>query len=243
MRCGLPGWPTPTPMLRGPSAWDEGIEVVREHRVSFFEGFLARDAARLHSREGDADTALQLFATAIDTFLQAGNVAQLIITLASVPALFERLGRLESAASLHAAIVREPASLHHVPELADVGDRLAATLDEETLATRTSTGGGLGLNEAAAHALEEIELARQEIAARAREDRPGGLTRRQVEVLRLVADGLTTREISAELFISPKTADHHIQHIYTKLGLSNRAAATRWAIEHGLVDSAGRAAP
>jgi HD-GYP domain-containing protein (c-di-GMP phosphodiesterase class II)/DNA-binding CsgD family transcriptional regulator len=64
---------------------------------------------------------------------------------------------------------------------------------------------------------------------------PGGLSRREVEVLRLAARGLTTREIADRLFISPKTADHHIQHVYTKINVSTRAAAALWAMEHELV--------
>jgi DNA-binding CsgD family transcriptional regulator len=65
------------------------------------------------------------------------------------------------------------------------------------------------------------------------------LSRRELEVLRLVADGLSTRDIAGRLFISAKTADHHIQHIYTKTGVSNRAAATRWAIDQGVVGDRG----
>ena len=64
---------------------------------------------------------------------------------------------------------------------------------------------------------------------------PGGLTNREVEVLRLAARGLTMREIGDRLYISPKTADHHIQHIYTKIGVSTRAAAALWAMQHGVV--------
>ena len=64
---------------------------------------------------------------------------------------------------------------------------------------------------------------------------PGGLTGREVEVLRLAALGLTTREIAERLFISPKTADHHIQHVYAKIGVSTRAAAALWAMENELV--------
>ena len=58
-------------------------------------------------------------------------------------------------------------------------------------------------------------------------------------MLRLVADGRTAGEIATQLFISPRTAEHHIQHIYTKIGVSSRAAATRWAVKHGVVDVAG----
>jgi HD-GYP domain-containing protein (c-di-GMP phosphodiesterase class II) len=68
-----------------------------------------------------------------------------------------------------------------------------------------------------------------------RPQNPGGLTRREVDVLRLAARGHTTREIADRLFISPKTADHHIQHIYGKIGVSTRAAAALWAMEHTVV--------
>src|SRR5260370_1200515 len=96
------------------AAWDEGIAFVREHRVQFFEGFLARDAARLHTSGGEPDAALLLFAEAITAFQRVGNVPQLIITLASVPSLFERLDRLAPAAMLLGALSREPSSFHHV---------------------------------------------------------------------------------------------------------------------------------
>jgi HD-GYP domain-containing protein (c-di-GMP phosphodiesterase class II) len=68
-----------------------------------------------------------------------------------------------------------------------------------------------------------------------RPQNPGGLTRREVDVLRLAARGLTTKEVAERLFISPKTADHHIQHIYGKIGVSTRAAAALWAIENSVV--------
>jgi HD-GYP domain-containing protein (c-di-GMP phosphodiesterase class II)/DNA-binding CsgD family transcriptional regulator len=68
-----------------------------------------------------------------------------------------------------------------------------------------------------------------------RQHHPGGLTRREVDVLRLAARGLTTREIADRLVISPKTADHHIQHIYGKIGTSTRAAAALWAMQHSVV--------
>ena len=71
--------------------------------------------------------------------------------------------------------------------------------------------------------------------ARRRPDNPGGLSRREVDVLGLAARGLTTRQIADRLVISPKTADHHIQHIYTKIGVSTRAAAALWAIQHDVV--------
>ena len=64
---------------------------------------------------------------------------------------------------------------------------------------------------------------------------PGGLTAREVEVLALLARGHSTREIAQALVVTPKTAANHIEHIYTKLGVSSRAAATLYATQHGLM--------
>jgi DNA-binding CsgD family transcriptional regulator len=219
-------------------AWDEGVEFVREHRVKFFEGFIGRDAARLHTAEGEPEAALALFGPAIESFHQAGNVPQLIITLASVPALLERVDRLEAAATLLGAMSREPSSFHHVPELVELGGRLVEKLGEDRARQFSYAGAALDLNDAASYAKVQMELARSDLHRRARQGPPGDLTRREVEVLRLVADGRTTREIAERLFISAKTADTHIQHIYTKIHATNRATATRWALKHGVVAGA-----
>jgi HD-GYP domain-containing protein (c-di-GMP phosphodiesterase class II) len=64
---------------------------------------------------------------------------------------------------------------------------------------------------------------------------PAGLTPREVEVLRLVAAGRTNRQIAAELTISPRTAEQHVQNLYAKIGASTRAAAALFAMEHQLV--------
>lgn len=64
---------------------------------------------------------------------------------------------------------------------------------------------------------------------------PGGLTTREVEILVLLATGRTNRAIATELVISEKTVASHVNHIFTKLGLSSRAAATAYAYQHGLV--------
>jgi len=63
---------------------------------------------------------------------------------------------------------------------------------------------------------------------------PAGLTRREVEVLRLVAEGLTDVDVAARLFLSPRTVSGHLRSIYAKLGVSSRSAATRLALEYGL---------
>jgi HD-GYP domain-containing protein (c-di-GMP phosphodiesterase class II) len=66
-------------------------------------------------------------------------------------------------------------------------------------------------------------------------ERPAGLTEREAEVVGLLARSLQTKQIARELGISIKTADRHIQNSYAKIGVSTRAAATLFAMEHGLV--------
>ncbi len=219
------------------AAWDEGVAFVREHRVQFFEGFLARDAARLHTSDGEAEVALVLFADAIAAFQRAGNVPQLVITLASVPALFDRLDRLAPAAMLLGALSR--ASL-----------RASTTFPSSPISATASPASSARCVPRSSHRRERHSISPMPrctpgsnsalpCATRAhgpRPARPGGLSRREIEVLRLVADGLTAAEIATQLFISVRTAEHHVQHIYTKIGVTGRAAATRWAVKNDVVD-------
>ena len=66
-------------------------------------------------------------------------------------------------------------------------------------------------------------------------ERPAGLTEREAEVIGLLARGLQTKQIARALGISVKTADHHVQNAYAKIGVSTRAAAALFAMQHGLV--------
>ncbi len=85
-----------------------------------------------------------------------------------------------------------------------------------------------------ADAVEAVLAAAGHRASR-RRDGPAGLTAREVDVLRLVARGLSSKEIAARLVISPKTARNHIEHIYTKIGTSSRVGAGLFAMEQGLL--------
>ena len=71
-----------------------------------------------------------------------------------------------------------------------------------------------------------------------RRETPAGLTGREVDVLRLLARGLSNKAIAERLVITPKTAGSHVEHIYTKLGVSSRAAASLYAAQSGLLPDA-----
>jgi DNA-binding CsgD family transcriptional regulator len=68
-----------------------------------------------------------------------------------------------------------------------------------------------------------------------RRDGPFGLTAREVDVLRLLAIGLSNKEIAQRLVITPKTVGNHVEHIYTKLEIRSRAGAGLFAMQHGLL--------
>jgi DNA-binding CsgD family transcriptional regulator len=106
-----------------------------------------------------------------------------------------------------------------------------------------------GDEEGAAAAFAEARALFQQIGAelqpaqvgRADAARPGGLTVREIEVLRLIAAGRSNKGIAAELHLSPKTVSRHLSNIFTKIGVSSRAAATAFAFEHRIVTDTGPA--
>ena len=102
--------------------------------------------------------------------------------------------------------------------------RAAETLGREASAGRLDPDAVTAVVEAAGERVRRLE-------------RPAGLTEREAEVLGMLARGLQTKQVARGLGISVKTADSHIQHAYRKVGVSTRAAATLFAMEHGLIAS------
>ena len=101
-------------------------------------------------------------------------------------------------------------------------ERAADELAREASAGRLDADAVTAVVEAAGQQLPRVE-------------RPAGLTEREAEVVSMLARGLQTKQVAAALGISVKTADHHIQNAYRKIGVSTRAGATLFAMEHGLV--------
>ncbi|OLE22756.1 MAG: hypothetical protein AUG44_24125 [Actinobacteria bacterium 13_1_20CM_3_71_11] len=90
-----------------------------------------------------------------------------------------------------------------------------------------------------AAAADAVLRAAGQPVARRRSAAPAGLTPRELEILRCVARGLSIKQIAHELSIAPKTVDGHIQRIYAKVGVSSRAGATLFAIQHDLLLAGG----
>jgi HD-GYP domain-containing protein (c-di-GMP phosphodiesterase class II) len=106
---------------------------------------------------------------------------------------------------------------------AQSAEQAAADLREEVRAGRIDGDAAGAVLAAAGHRTAK------------RREWPAGLTGREVDVLRLLARGMSNKEIAAELVISPKTASSHVEHIYAKLGVGNRALASLFAAKHGLI--------
>lgn len=109
--------------------------------------------------------------------------------------------------------------------------RSAMDAEEAAAAVEASAAAGIFDPECARAVIE----AAGQRPAQGRGSWPAGLTDREVEVVRLLARGLSNREIAARLVVSPRTAEHHVQHIYAKIGASTRAGAALFAVEHALL--------
>jgi HD-GYP domain-containing protein (c-di-GMP phosphodiesterase class II) len=123
--------------------------------------------------------------------------------------------RLLAAADVYQAMT-EPRP--HRP--ARSSDEAAETLLEESRARRLDPDAVAAVLGAAGQPVSRVE-------------RPAGLTEREAEVVGLIARGLQTKQVAQALGISAKTADRHIQNAYAKIGVSSRAAAALFAMEHG----------
>jgi non-specific serine/threonine protein kinase len=110
-------------------------------------------------------------------------------------------------------------------------DAARSQLNEVAWTTAWAEGRAMDPEQAAGYALEQ-EAAPEPAAP---EKYPAGLSAREVEVLRLVAAGLTNAEVAGKLFLSPRTVNWHLGSIYRKLGLHSRTEAARFAVEHGLL--------
>jgi HD-GYP domain-containing protein (c-di-GMP phosphodiesterase class II) len=133
-------------------------------------------------------------------------------------AAIARPARILGAADAYQAM-REPRP--HRPQRS--ADEAAAELRADVRASRLD-----------AEAVEAVLGAAGHRVSRRREG-PAGLTPREVEVLRLLAQGMSNKETAQRLVISPKTVANHIEHIYAKIGASTRATASLFAMQHGLL--------
>ena len=191
------------------------------------------DAADIYAELGEVETAAAQIEESLTLFVEIGDrwfwgwSLESAAYLAAAGGDAERAARLFGAADAVWTAIGAPlpAKLRgqHDRVLAEVRGRLG----EDRFETAWDEGGRMPLGET----IELVQPARSRPAA----DAPEGLTAREVEVLALVAEGLTDAEVAERLVVSIRTVHAHLRSIYRKLDVRTRSAATRYALEHDLV--------
>lgn len=194
------------------------------------------------SLQGDDARAAPLFGRALGMFRDLRDRWSTGHALNKVAVLVLRLGRADDAVRLFGAAnaihvagevsVGVPSRLDEVP----MTTAIQSALDEDAFAAAWTAGQRLSIVEAIEQALTLLS----DVAAMPAHtpavppDDPAGLTAREREVVRLLADGLSDREIASRLSISPHTVHGHVANLLAKLGVESRTAAAAFAIRHGL---------
>jgi predicted ATPase/DNA-binding CsgD family transcriptional regulator len=208
------------------------------------EAYLAAHLGNVEIATGDFGTAAARFADALTLFRSMGNqvgIAQSLEEIARSAAArgnFDAAIRLfGSSAALFASIgAQPPPDRNPAKDAVDLQSRISA----EEYATAWQAGSALSLGEAAEEALDlASQLARENVADAAPGDSSTlaarlGLTPREVQVLRLLVDGKSDREIADALSISERTAGNHVQHAMQKIGVESRTAAAVFAVRNSL---------
>jgi predicted ATPase len=139
----------------------EAHELTRAHPFLFMESLVARDTAGLEARHGDADRALELLDDTIATFHRAGQVANVVGTIATLAMLFDRLDRPEAAATLVGLTTDRPRGAVIV-DLPGLVERLRSRLGPQATETAIASGGQLDLAGGVRYALQQIAIAQRE---------------------------------------------------------------------------------
>jgi predicted ATPase/DNA-binding CsgD family transcriptional regulator len=232
----LGDWPRAAAVLQ------EALDHWRRLGNPWGTGVVLGKLADVAQARGDGTRAAALYGESLDFWWSQGELGAVEI-LTGLARLVAK-GRPEGAVHLFAATeaVQRRVGLTLAPTLHAKNERALAAaraeLGEEAFAAAWASGGSLPLERAVAEAhtvaLDAGQSAHAEpdpgLSTAARE-----LSPRELEVLRLVAEGLTNAQVAERLFLSPRTVNAHLHSIYHKLGVGSRSAATRFAVEHGLV--------
>jgi non-specific serine/threonine protein kinase len=206
---------------------------------------------RIALRQGDHERAIACYNESLTLRQETGEKEGIATVLEGLAAVAGMQGQCASAARLFGAAESLRTLLgaplppidraHYQQSMA----AMRAHLDEPALLNAWTEGRALSLEEAIAQAVrvnarEHTPPTPSPAAVAAPSTTPSrrnpfGITAREIDVLRLMTQGLTTAQIAEQLVISPRTADAHLRSIYSKLEVSSRAAATRSALEHQLI--------
>jgi predicted ATPase/DNA-binding CsgD family transcriptional regulator len=203
------------------------------------------DLAHIERRAGNLEEARHLYQQTIviwQEFGQRGAIAhqlECFAFLARAQEQFARAARLLGAAETLRAALDSPMTTTEQAEYDREVTALRAQMEAEADAVQWATGRAMTIDEAIAFALATGEvpepgptLVEPDPVMPPPPTYPAGLTAREVEVLRLLAQGLTYTQIADQLIISHRTVNAHVISIYSKLDVHTRLEATRFALDH-----------
>ncbi len=199
--------------------------------------------AEIVSDRGDPDRAIGLYREAIGLLRELGDKWLLAVCLVGTAAAATSSNQPQSAARLLGAsrtlfeAVRVPTYPRYLARYERAVAAAKSALGETAFAKAWEAGRALALEQAVSEARAVPMRADPALPAAPTppENLGHGLTRRELEVLRLVAAGCTDREIAVSLFVSHRTASTHVAHILAKLGVDSRTGAVAYALRRGFV--------
>jgi DNA-binding CsgD family transcriptional regulator len=233
-------------MASGIALKREALALFRKMGSVSGTAMLLGELGRFDQAAGDDEHAIVLYQESLLRYREIGWFFVIHDGLVRLAAIAARRGQVTVAARLWGAAetLRETRRLPRQSRYLDVlyTHALPASrnvVDQASWEAAYNEGRAMPLDEAIALALamparmEPTELPPQSAASPT--THPYALTTREVEVLQLVAAGLTSRQVAERLHISPNTVNVHLAAIYGKLGVSSRTAATRFALDHALI--------
>jgi DNA-binding CsgD family transcriptional regulator len=223
---------------------EEAVELARERRRGFM-GWLSRPLDTLGWAAllgGELGRAKAQFKENLMLSRALGDKGTLLMSLEGLACVAGAEGEALWAGRLFgvAEALMEEIGYRLVPQeravLEPYRSSVRSRLGEAEWEEAVAEGKAMGLEEAIPYAFAEQKPSTTTTTTPSStpEQHPGGLTSREVEVLGLVAEGLTNVQVAQRLYLSPRTIDTHLSSIYHKLGVSSRAAAVRFALERGL---------
>ena len=216
----------------GAGRWDEALPLANLARI-------ARD-------RGDVTRAARLLSESLAVHARFGEKAGVSGSLRGLAMIAGSCGQPEQGAILLGAaeVLRESIGVPIPPMGLDrhrrAIDAIRSQLAPAEFEAAWAAGRRMTMEQAVADAsdfaddLADAAFPRSSVADSQGQNRYG-LSPRELEVLRIVAEGLTDPEVAERLYLSPRTVSQHLRSIYSKLGVTSRTAATRLALDHGLV--------
>jgi predicted ATPase/DNA-binding CsgD family transcriptional regulator len=209
---------------------EQGLELLVNIRQGFFVGVQYRDLGRLAFRMKDYLHAAQHFQQGLRLLLDTGGLRyHLLESLPVIAHLWVALGLREQALELVTLVLQHPESQQSArDEALPILNRLQAELPPQAFSAAQERGKKLELNAVVKQLIVQLdELTHVPALAIAPPDLPSieVLTKRELEILRLVADGLPNKEIAEQLGLSVSTVKWHLNEIYSKLYVRNRTQA------------------